>query len=83
VESFTRTKKLSRRPTAWLAQGPWDYLAGGTESETSLRRNRLALNCGSGSCPLAVVETRAESAPRFCAPIVPASARSSCMSTGI
>ena len=27
-----------------LAQGPWDYLAGGTESETSLRRNRLAFD---------------------------------------
>jgi glycolate oxidase len=27
-----------------LAQGPWDYLADGTESETSLRRNRLAFD---------------------------------------
>jgi isopentenyl diphosphate isomerase/L-lactate dehydrogenase-like FMN-dependent dehydrogenase len=27
-----------------LAQGPWDYLSGGTESETSLRRNRLAFD---------------------------------------
>jgi len=27
-----------------LAQGPWDYLMGGSESETTLRRNRLALD---------------------------------------
>ena len=27
-----------------LAQGSWDYLSGGTESETSLRRNRLAFD---------------------------------------
>src|SRR5262245_47697639 len=27
-----------------LAQGPWDYLSGGTESATSLRRNRLAFD---------------------------------------
>jgi glycolate oxidase len=27
-----------------LQQGPWDYLVGGSESETSLRRNRLAFD---------------------------------------
>jgi glycolate oxidase len=27
-----------------LAQGPWDYLVGGSESETTLRRNRLAFD---------------------------------------
>ena len=27
-----------------LAQGPWDSLSGGTESATSLRRNRLAFD---------------------------------------
>jgi isopentenyl diphosphate isomerase/L-lactate dehydrogenase-like FMN-dependent dehydrogenase len=27
-----------------LAPGPWDYLVGGTESETTLRRNRQALD---------------------------------------
>jgi glycolate oxidase len=27
-----------------LAPGPWDYLVGGTETETTLRRNRLALD---------------------------------------
>ena len=27
-----------------LEQGPWDYLVGGSESETSLRRNRLAFD---------------------------------------
>ena len=27
-----------------LAQGPWDYLVGATESETTMRRNRLAFD---------------------------------------
>src|SRR5579884_4389459 len=27
-----------------LAQGPWDYLVGGSESETTLRRNRLGFD---------------------------------------
>ncbi|NKC11141.1 MAG: alpha-hydroxy-acid oxidizing protein [Gammaproteobacteria bacterium] len=27
-----------------MPQGPWDYLAGGTETETTLRRNRYALD---------------------------------------
>ncbi len=27
-----------------LGQGPWDYLVGGSESETTLRRNRLAFD---------------------------------------
>src|SRR4029078_5383629 len=27
-----------------LAPGPWDYLVGGTETETTLRRNRQALD---------------------------------------
>src|SRR5262249_61153189 len=27
-----------------LAPGPWDYMAGGTETETTLRRNRIAID---------------------------------------
>src|SRR4051812_14085271 len=27
-----------------LEQGPWDYLVGGAESETTMRRNRLGLD---------------------------------------
>ena len=27
-----------------LAPGPWDYLVGGTETETTLRRNRLGID---------------------------------------
>ena len=27
-----------------IGQGPWDYLVGGSESETTLRRNRLAFD---------------------------------------
>src|SRR5258708_9502352 len=27
-----------------LAPGPWDYMVGGTETETTLRRNRLGID---------------------------------------
>jgi len=46
VEFYTN-EEIIRAAHRRLAQGPWDYLSGGTESETSLRRrlafDRLAL----------------------------------------
>ena len=36
---FYTNEDMSRAARRRLAQGPWDDLAGGTESETSLRRN--------------------------------------------
>jgi len=33
-----------RAARATLAPGPWDYLVGGAETETTLRRNRLAID---------------------------------------
>ena len=42
--AFSTNEEMIRAARRRLAQGPWDYLAGGTESETSLRRNRLAFD---------------------------------------
>jgi isopentenyl diphosphate isomerase/L-lactate dehydrogenase-like FMN-dependent dehydrogenase len=43
VEFYTN-EEIIQAAYRRLAQGPWDYLSGGTESETSLRRNRLAFD---------------------------------------
>ena len=54
--AFYTNEEIIRAARRRLAQGPWDYLAGGTESETSLRRNRLAFDRlalappGAGGC---------------------------------
>ena len=39
---FVTNEEIVRAARAKLAQGPWDYLVGGSESETTMRRNRLA-----------------------------------------
>src|SRR5437879_7230317 len=41
---FQTLHEIVRAARMNLAPGPWDYLAGGTETETTLRRNRLALD---------------------------------------
>jgi len=43
-EKFQTLHEIVRAARLNLAPGPWDYLAGGTETETTLRRNRLALD---------------------------------------
>lgn len=43
-ERFQTLHEIVRAARASLAPGPWDYLIGGTETETTLRRNRLALD---------------------------------------
>ncbi|HXH84518.1 MAG TPA: alpha-hydroxy acid oxidase [Candidatus Tectomicrobia bacterium] len=43
-ERFQTLHEIVRAARAALAPGPWDYLVGGTETETTLRRNRLALD---------------------------------------
>jgi glycolate oxidase len=43
-EDFQTLHELVKAAKAHLEQGPWDYLVGGTESETTLRRNRQALD---------------------------------------
>ena len=41
---FVSNEELIIAARKRLAQGPWDYLVGGSESETTFRRNRLAFD---------------------------------------
>jgi len=41
---FNTNEEIVQAARRNLAQGPWDYLSGGTESETTMRRNRLAFD---------------------------------------
>jgi isopentenyl diphosphate isomerase/L-lactate dehydrogenase-like FMN-dependent dehydrogenase len=43
-EKYQTLHEIVRAARMNLAPGPWDYMAGGTETETTLRRNRLALD---------------------------------------
>ncbi len=43
-ERFQTLHEIVKAARAALAPGPWDYLVGGAESETTLRRNRQALD---------------------------------------
>ena len=43
-DRFQTLHEIVRAARANLAPGPWDYLVGGTESETTVRRNRQALD---------------------------------------
>src|SRR5213594_4083804 len=43
-EKFQTLHEIVRAARLNLAPGPWDYLAGGAETETTLRRNRIALD---------------------------------------
>ena len=41
---FNTNEEIVQAARRNLAQAPWDYLSGGTESETTMRRNRLAFD---------------------------------------
>ena len=43
-DRFQTLHEIVRAARNNLAPGPWDYLVGGAETETTLRRNRLALD---------------------------------------
>jgi glycolate oxidase len=43
-DRFQTLHEIVRAARTALAPGPWDYLVGGTETETTLRRNRLAID---------------------------------------
>ncbi|MGH7312572.1 MAG: alpha-hydroxy-acid oxidizing protein, partial [Candidatus Rokuibacteriota bacterium] len=43
-ERFVTLHEIVRAARVNLAPGPWDYLAGAAETETTLRRNRQALD---------------------------------------
>jgi glycolate oxidase len=44
VSEFATLQEVYRAARRRLTLGVWDYLSGGTESETTLRRNRLAID---------------------------------------
>ena len=43
-DRFQNLHEIVKAAQACLPQGPWDYLTGGAESETTVRRNRQALD---------------------------------------
>jgi len=43
-EHFQTIHELARAARRNLSDGPWDYLIGGTETETTVKRNRLAID---------------------------------------
>jgi glycolate oxidase len=43
-EQFQTLHEIGRAARRNLADGPWDYLVGGTETETTVKRNRLAID---------------------------------------
>ena len=42
--NYSTNEQIIQRARVNLAQGPWDYLTGASESETTQRRNRLAFD---------------------------------------
>jgi glycolate oxidase len=44
MPEFRSNEEIVQAARRNLAQGPWDYLVGGSESETTLRRNRQAFD---------------------------------------
>src|SRR6267378_3274433 len=44
ADRFSTLHEIVRAARTNLAPGPWDYLIGGAETETTLRRNRQALD---------------------------------------
>ena len=43
-DRFQTLSELVKQARLNLSQGPWDYMIGGAETETTLRRNRQALD---------------------------------------
>ena len=43
-EQYQTLHEIARAARRNLADGPWDYLVGGTETETTVKRNRLAID---------------------------------------
>jgi isopentenyl diphosphate isomerase/L-lactate dehydrogenase-like FMN-dependent dehydrogenase len=44
TSEFHNLHELAAKARANLNQNDWDYIVGGTETETTLRRNRMALD---------------------------------------
>jgi isopentenyl diphosphate isomerase/L-lactate dehydrogenase-like FMN-dependent dehydrogenase len=45
LDDFASLQQVARHARRNLTRPVWDYLTGGSESETTLRRNRLAFDC--------------------------------------
>ena len=45
VEEFLTLQEIISAARSRMAPGPWSYLVGGAETETTVRRNRHALDC--------------------------------------
>jgi len=45
LDDFSSLQQVARQARRNLPKHVWDYLTGGSESETTLRRNRLTLDC--------------------------------------
>src|SRR5262245_28260233 len=43
-DKFQTLHEIVKAARTNLSSGPWDYLVGGAETETTLRRNRLAID---------------------------------------
>jgi glycolate oxidase len=43
-EQYQTLHEIARAARRNLSDGPWDYLVGGTETETTVKRNRLAID---------------------------------------
>src|SRR5450830_546537 len=43
-DEFQNLHEIIRKARATLDQNAWDYIIGGTETETTMRRNRMALD---------------------------------------
>ena len=46
ANEFQNLHEIIAKARANLNQNEWDYIVGGTETETTLRRNRMALEFG-------------------------------------
>ena len=44
TSNFVTNEEIVQEARRRLSQGPWDYLVGASESETTMRRNRLAFD---------------------------------------
>ena len=61
-EQFQTLHEIARAARRNLADGPWDYLVGGTETETTVKRNRAAIEvckrCSVSSATVIAVRSR-------------------------
>jgi isopentenyl diphosphate isomerase/L-lactate dehydrogenase-like FMN-dependent dehydrogenase len=62
-ERFQTLHEIVRAAKQRLPAGEWDYLTGGTETETTMRRNRLAIDTIAFRPPRSTRPRRSSAAP--------------------